>query len=610
MIKKQNLFKRAALDYQNVKLRESRLLHSRSLELRYLEELDADKLLSGFRKIAGLPEKATPYGGWEVLEIKGHTLGHYLTALAQAYGETGLLWLKERIAYILSELKDCQAEDGYLFASPRDYFDRVEKKQPIWVPWYTMHKIIQGLLAAYEFTALEGSLTILKKLSGWISTRCDSWDEKTHKTVLALEYGGMNDCLYDLYQIWPDPAVLRAAHAFDEEELFEKLHENEDILDGLHANTTIPKILGALKRYIVLGEEQRYYREVAENFWEMVVSHHTYLTGGNSEWEHFGKPGVLAAERTNCNCETCNSYNMLKMTKLLYQITGDQKYADFYERAFINSILSSQNKETGMTTYFQPMATGYFKVFGTPFDRFWCCIGTGMENFTKLTEGIYYQNGTRLYINQFFSSEVIWEECNGTVTLEADLLKSNKIVLSVKPLHHAKVERNEKLEIALRLPDWLTQEPGIETASSIQIKKEEGYLILSGNFNCSQEITVCFPMKLQCNALPDQPDVVGFTYGPFVLSADLGSEDLKTDVTGIEVSIPTREMEISEELILTPEIFSEIQKNPEACFKPSFDSLEFELFDSGHGRKLIFTPHYLQDTKRYGIYFKLTCGKQ
>ena len=233
-----------------------------------------------------------------------------------------------------------------------------------------MHKILSGLLSVYTYTKNETAKKVAENLGKWISRRCLGWSEDVRKQVLAVEYGGMNDCLYELYSITQREEFLKAAHQFDEMPLFQQLYEGKDILNGLHANTTIPKVLGALKRYCVLGEEEKFYLIAAEKFWDMVVSHHSYVTGGNSEWEHFGKPDILDGERTSCNCETCNTYNMLKLSKALFEITLERKYADFYENAYLNAILSSQNPETGMTTYFQPMASGYFKVYSTPYDSF------------------------------------------------------------------------------------------------------------------------------------------------------------------------------------------------------------------------------------------------
>ena len=238
-----------------------------------------------------------------------------------------------------------------------------------------MHKIIAGLLDVSEFTGSEKALEVAEGLGDWTYERVSGWSDAVHNTVLSIEYGGMNDCLYELYKETGEERYAIAAHAFDEDALFRRVASGKaDVLNDLHANTTIPKFLGALNRYMTadgktIGGEKvdaSAYLKYAETFWDMVVEHHTYVTGGNSEWEHFGRDDVLDAERTNCNCETCNVYNMLKLSRALFEITGERKYADYYENAFYNAILSSQNPETGMTMYFQPMATGYFKVYGEP----------------------------------------------------------------------------------------------------------------------------------------------------------------------------------------------------------------------------------------------------
>ena len=394
--------------YGTVKIKDQYKSHAFDLELSYLYSLDPDKLMAGFLETSGLVPEKERYHGWEETEIQGHTLGHYMTAVAQAYGYTGNQELLERLTYIITALEKCQREDGFLFASQEEIFDRVENKRPAWVPWYTMHKILSGLISVYRYTGDETAKKVASDLGGWIYRRCISWTEETKKQVLAVEYGGMNDCLYDLYAITEDDRFIKAAHQFDEMTLFQKLYEGEDILNGLHANTTIPKVLGALKRYLLLGEF--FYLEVAKNFWNMVTEHHSYITGGNSEWEHFGKPDILDSERTACNCETCNTYNMLKLSKELFELTKERKYADFYESTYLNAILSSQNPETGMTTYFQPMASGYFKVYSTPYDSFWCCTGSGMENFTKLHEGAVYRDENTMYIIRYEDSEIIWKE--------------------------------------------------------------------------------------------------------------------------------------------------------------------------------------------------------
>lgn len=607
MKKLNNVFQLQELAYRKVMLKDAMLQRAFELETSYLDKLDADRLLAGFLETAGLPAAAERYPGWEQTEIQGHTLGHYLTAVCQCYAQTGEQKYIELIRHILGQLKKSQAEDGYLFASHVELFDRVEQKKPAWVPWYTMHKILEGLVAACEYTQEPLAYEVAKKLGDWIYWRTQSWSEETRKTVLAVEYGGMNDCLYDLYLLTGEERYAKAAHAFDEEPLFEALYEKKDILNGLHANTTIPKIVGAVKRYIALGETQQFYLQAAENFWDIVLEHHTYVTGGNSEWEHFGEPDILDGERTACNCETCNSYNMLKLTKYLFLLTGKQKYAAFYEKAFINSILSSQNPATGMTTYFQPMATGFFKVYGTPFDKFWCCTGTGMENFTKLTEGIYYQKGNRLYISRYVSSCVTWEETGRRVEVTADLLEEEQIRIRISRLQkEAAPAEYDEIELAVRIPDWLKQAPNISFKhGNISCQEENGFLILSGDLGDGQEIVVTLPMKLMVHTLPDNENVVAFTYGPYVLSAGLGKQMMDMTTTGVDVLVPKKELLIQDYLVLKQISSQELKEKIEQYLIRQDGKLAFLLEGIEGTKRLLFTPHFLRYDERYGIYWRL-----
>ena len=303
-------------------------------EIEYLKSFNSDKLLSFFRVTKDLTPIAENYPGWEESEIRGHTLGHYLSALAQVYATTKCSTIYERLQYILGELSLCQLDNGYLSAFPEEFFDRVENGIPVWVPWYTMHKIIAGLVNVCQLTEMETAFKIVSKIGDWVYNRTDKWTPETKAKVLSVEYGAMNDCMYELFKITNDENHLCAAHMFDEVSLFKQIHDGKDILNNRHANTTIPKFLGALNRYFVYGESEQFYLDVCKQFWNIVVNDHSYVTGGNSEWEHFGEPNILDAERTSANCETCNTYNMLKLTRGLFQITGDKKYSDFYEKYF------------------------------------------------------------------------------------------------------------------------------------------------------------------------------------------------------------------------------------------------------------------------------------
>lgn len=598
--------------YGEVRVKDPFLIRSLELEKEYLLSLDPDRLLAGFRETAGKKAKAILYPGWESTEIRGHTMGHYLTALSQLWAYDQDPKVFDRINKIVDELAACQRKDGYLSAFPETLFDRVERKEPAWVPWYTMHKIISGVTAAYRLCGVQKAYGIMKSLADWVANRVLAWSDEVRDTVLAVEYGGMNDCMYEVYEITGDPAHARAAGRFDEMPLFEAIAEGKDILDGLHANTTIPKILGGLKRYIVLGKKEPFYLEVAEQFWDMVVQHHTYITGGNSEWEHFGKPDVLDWERTACNCETCNTYNMLKLTALLFRLTGNKKYADYDERTYINAILSSQNHETGMTTYFQPMASGYFKVYSRPYDNFWCCTGTGMENFTKQCEGICYAGKNILYINRFVSADIDCKEMGVRIEIKAGLLKGDPV--SVRAFGCS--GNTGVWDAAIRIPEWSSGEPQIFCSGGVCFiegkEQKGGYLFFEGQCGEDSEINIVFPMQVQLHGLPDHPCAAAFTYGPFVLSADMGTEDMMTTATGVDVTVPLRNTGVNECILLDRKskigeetVAAQAADNAaEKMMQKNGDKPEFILRDGG-GRELIFSPHFLKNQERYGIYFYL-----
>lgn len=569
-------------------------------EVAYLKSLDADRLLKGFCLIGGVESDAQQYGGWETSAIQGHTLGHYLTALSQAYATGGDEELKAIADHIVSVLAQCQAENGYLAAIPENHFDKIEQGNTsgTWVPWYNLHKTVAGLVSCYELTGNTQALEVCSRLGDWVYSHTSKWTPAMQATVLKVEYGGMNDCLYQLYRHTGKQEHLDAAHAFDEMTLFDALYRGEDVLNGKHANTTIPKIVGALNRYLTLGESEGYYLQVAENFWAMVVGSHTYITGGNSEWEHFGQPGILDAERTNCNCETCNTYNMLKLTRELFKVTGKAKYADYYENTFINAILSSQNPETGMTTYFQPMATGFFKVYSSADQHFWCCTGSGMENFSKLDDSIYYHDDSALYITRYTPSTLAWAEKGLTLTQETNLPLTDTVRMTIA------AEKAAEAAIVLRVPDWCTGVPSVSINGEVApCEAVNGFITLRRTWADGDTIALTLPMAVTVHPLPDNPYSVAFKYGPVVLSANMGQNNMTTGVTGVNVTIPNLDSSLSGVLTITQGTVEEWLQNIEGNLVRQCDELAFTL--KGTEEEWVFTPHYQQHTQRYGLYFVL-----
>lgn len=570
-------------------------------DIAYLKRYETDRLVAGFRETKGLKIKALKYKGWESTEIRGHILGHYLTAISQGYASTKDNELLEKINDIVGELEKCQLESGYLSAFDEGLFDNVETNQPCWVPWYTMDKIIAGLISCYRLAGSEMALQVVSRLGDWVAHRALNWSVQTQQTVLAVEYGGMNETMYDLYMVTGKEEHAKAAHMFDELSLFTPIHKGQDILNGKHANTTIPKFLGSLYRYIALDKDgsEEFYLQSARSFWDLVTENHTYVTGGNSEWEHFGEPKILDGERTNCNCETCNTYNMLKLSRELFKITGDKKYADFYENTFMNAIMSSQNPETGMTMYFQPMATGYFKVYGTPFESFWCCTGTGMENFTKCNDSLYFHTEDTIYVNQFISSKVNWKE-KGVELEQISRIPNEKTTKIV----FRKVSK-DKFTIALRVPDWAAGKCIVTiNGQSDVITEQGGYYYITRQWQENDEIEYTIPMNITVHPLHDNSHVIAFKYGPLVLSAGLGTEDMEESKTGVDVTIATKNIAIKDFITIPRGDVEQWIKNAAQNVEKKDGKLEFTLKDTD-SPQLIFTPHYRQHTQRYGIYWNM-----
>ncbi len=592
-------------------------------ETDYLLSLEAGRLLAGFYENAGIRTPYVRYGGWESSLIGGHTLGHVLSALAHACvsadGELRTRLLR-KIRSLLEGLAACQAAVGSGLvwgATPtaqggiEAQFDNVECGKgdilrEAWVPWYTLHKLLSGLLDVC--TLPEGAdaqplraeaREIAVKLGEWASRRALGWSDATRKVVLSVEYGGMNDCLYALYALTGEPLFADAAHVFDEEELFSGiLARRKDFLDGKHANTTIPKFLGALNRYLVLHGTRREgervdasrYLEAAKVFFETVVHKHTYVTGGNSEWEHFGKDGVLDAERTNCNCETCNVYNMLKLARGLFAVTGEKEYLDYYDNAFVNDILASQNPETGMTTYFQPMAGGFFKVFSRPYDKFWCCTGSGMESFSNLGDAIYYAREGEVVVARYLSSRLVR---GGTeISLEAEGF-GEKFVL--------KADRAAgKLLLKFRIPDWCSGEPVLLRNGAPSGVVRDGFWETEAR--AGDVFEGKFPATVALVGLPDRSDVFAVKYGGMVLSSDLGRDAMEETETGVEVSIPRRRVLATETLYFAD--VGDVLRRPAAYFQKQGDNFVLR----GADLSLTFGPHYKRYRERYAIYYRFREG--
>src|SRR5262249_48578704 len=351
----------------------------------------------------------------------------------------------------LAKIQDAEAKrfhPGYLSAFPEEFFDRVEARRKVWAPYYTIHKIMAGLLDAHELCGNAQALDVVTKMAGWVKFRGEHITEAQQQAALGTEFGGMNEVLANIYAATGNDDYLRVARAFNHKAIFEPLARHEDPLDGLHANTQFPKIIGAARQYELTGDERL--RDIATFFWDRVVHHRTYVIGGNSDGEHFFPETEFSKHRSVDGPETCNTYNMLKLTRHLYAWTADPSTMDFYERALFNHILPSQDPRTGMVIYYCPMRPGAWKSFSTPDDNFWCCVGTGMENHAKYGDSIYFHDDRALYVNLFIPSVVTWKEKNVAVRQETRFPEEEATHLTIA------TKRPVRMAIGVRRPAWTT----------------------------------------------------------------------------------------------------------------------------------------------------------
>jgi DUF1680 family protein len=493
---------------------------------KWLISLEPDRFLAWFRKEAGLEPKGKVYGGWESNTIAGHCLGHYLSACAMMYGATGEQVYKDRTDYIVDELDACQkaSGSGYLSAFPggKKAFAEVSRGEirsagfdlnGIWVPWYTQHKIIAGLRDTYRFTKNPKALAVCVRHMDWIDSLLKELTAAQWQKMLDCEHGGMNEVCADMYALTGKEAYLELAKKFYDESVLEPLSRRQDSLAGLHANTQIPKIIGAARIYELSNDEK--FSTIASFFWDTVVNHYTFANGGNSSNEAFGRPDKLA-EPMHDTTETCNTYNMLKLTRHLFAWKPNAAYMDYYERALLNHILAHQHPETGMVMYKGFLDMPAKKSFCHPTESFWCCVGTGMENHSKYAEAIYAADADSLYVNLFISSRLNWQDKGMTVTLESDLPAGDTTTLLFK------CEKPTTLTLKIRKPYWADRMTiAVNEKPQPIAVNANGYVGIKRIFKDGDTVKLVTPTSLHRSTLPDKPNRTAFLYGPTLLAAPL-----------------------------------------------------------------------------------------
>lgn len=510
---------------------------------RYLLSLDPDRLLHTFRLNVGLPTSAKPYGGWEEpkIELRGHSLGHYLSALALASASSGDPRFCQRAEAIVAELAKCQAASpgagfnaGYLSAFPESFIDRVEARQPVWAPWYTLHKIMAGLLEVHQLCGNAQALAVVAGMADWIKFRVDRLPPAQMQASLDAEFGGMNEVLANLYAVTGNPEHLRLAKAFDHARMFDPLARGEDRLNGFHANTQIPKMIGAAREFELTGDPR--YRDIARTFWEAVAERRSYVIGGHSDTEHFFPVNEFARHLSPDTAETCNTYNMLKLTHHLWEWEPSARTMDFYERGLYNHILASQDPATGMFVYLMSLKPGHFKTYSTPHDSFWCCVGTGMENHAKYADLIFAHAADSLLVNLFIPAELHWRERGVVVRQETEFPDEGVTRLGFQ------CAQPTELTVKIRRPGWAGNGFAVRVNGRKQsaLGAADAYVAITRTWQSGDRLEVNLPLKLRAEPLPGASNIVALLYGPIVLAGELGREGMpspyarvQTDLNGV-----------------------------------------------------------------------------
>ena len=517
-----------SFDLQDVELLDSRFKQNMEREQQWLLSIGANNLLHSFRTNAGVYSgneggySGKKLTGWESLdcELRGHTTGHILSGLALMYASTRDEKYKIKADSIVKGLAVVQQalnQDGYLSAFPQELINRNIAAQPVWAPWYTLHKILSGLIDQYLYCDNKQALEIASKMGSWAYKKLQPVTAEQRTKMLRNEFGGVNESFYNLYAITGNADYKWLAEFFYHNETLGPLKEGKDILERKHANTYIPKLIGLSRDYEIEGKGGG--DSIAAFFWNTVVDHHSFVTGSNSDKEHFFKPDDQSDHLTGYTGESCNVYNMLKLTRHLYEHTASMKYADYYEKALFNHILGQQDPETGMVSYFLPMLPGSNKVYSTPDSSFWCCVGSGFENQAKYGESIYYHNADNLFVNLFIPSELNWKEKDIKLKQETDFPDDGNIKFTVQ------TAKSVSMALNIRYPLWSMAGATVKVdGKKVSVKNIPGtYIMLIRKWKNGDVVEVNFPMTLHLASTNDNANKAAILYGPIVLAGEMGT---------------------------------------------------------------------------------------
>jgi uncharacterized protein len=586
----------------------------------YMERLPADRLLYNFRENAGLPVgSAQPFGGWEAkadgkrgTELRGHFTGHFLSASAQLYA-TGDRQAKNKADEIVADLAKCQNKlgGGYLSAFPHELFDRLDTLSGVprdpnaprdpdapqlpWAPFYTIHKIMAGLLDMYTLAGNKDALHVVEGMAGWADKWSASKSEEHMQQILNVEFGGIAETLYNLAAATNNDQWAKAGDRFTKKRFVNPLASHRDELRGLHVNTHIPQVIAAARRYEISGDMR--FHDVADYFWYEVVGARSYVTGGTSNGEGWpAQARQLAAElKMNVStAECCCVYNMMKLTRHLYGWTADPRYFDYYERVLLNHRLGTIQPNTGHTQYYLSLYPGAWKTFNTEDQSFWCCTGSGVEEFSKLNDSIYWHDGDGVYVNLFIASELNWQEKGLKLRQETKFPDQQSTTLQVTTAPAT------QLAIRIRVPNWLRSAPTVKlNGRALEASANPGsYLTINRAWKPGDRIEMELPMHLTVEAMPDDPKIRAFLCGPQVLAGDLGSDGLtEKQITGPNTP-RLRNMPIE-----IPKFHAK-NADPGSWIKPADKPQGFRT--TGQQKDVTLSPINTIFDKRYNVYWEVS----
>lgn len=575
-----------------VRLRSGPMQRAQQINLRYIMSLPNDRLVHMFRVTAGLPSHAEPLGGWEdpKCELRGHFAGgHILSAYALMYASTGNEEVKAKGDALVAELAKCQKANGYLGAYPEDFYDRLRKHEKVWAPFYTYHKIMAGHVDMYVHCGNKQALDTAEKMAGWANAYVTPISDDEFQRILNVEFGGMQEVLFNLYALTGKQEYAQLARRFTKKKFFDPLAQGQDDLAGIHANTHIPQVIGAARGYELTGEDR--YHAIADYFWHECVAEHTYATGGTSNGEFWQAAGKLADQLGPAAQECCCSYNMMKLSRHVYGWSVEPRIMDYYERLLFNVRLGTQDPD-GMLMYYVPLKPGFWKTFGTPFHSFWCCTGTGVEEYSKTNDSIYFHDDKNIYVNLFIGSEVNWKEKGIRLVQDTNFPEEEATTLTFK------TEKPTSLGLNIRIPYWAEGAKIKVNGKAEKIKAEPGtYAEIHRTWHDGDKVEVSLPMKLHVAPLPDDKTIQAPMYGPLVLAAEMGKDGLTPEIIHGDYGPDDKKFQGY------PMPEATTAANSPAGWLEKTEGLRFQTV--GQSKQTSLIPLYQLLDQRYSVYWKV-----